>query len=76
MRGKRIWNLVPTVVCWFLWLERNIRIFYGYAEPSFRVYHRTKDLILMWAPHCKDCELLNPANLKRDWGGIIGCHLV
>lgn len=74
MRGKRIWNLVPAAVCWSIWLERNRRISYGYAEPSFRVYQRTKDLILMWAVQCKDCELLNPADLKRGWEGIIGCH--
>lgn len=74
VRGKKIWNLVPAVICWSIWFERNRRAFEGYSEPSFKVYQRAKDPILLWATQCKGCELVLPAEIKRDWNGIIGCQ--
>lgn len=75
-RENQIWSLVPTMVCWSIWLERNRRISEGYAEPSFRVYQRAKDLIFLWPINVKIVIFYHHLSLREIGRGINGCNFL
>lgn len=70
--GKRLWKVVPAVVCWAVWNERNNRVFRGTVEPAYQVYRRVKDMIIFWIRRCKGYEGLPSGSLVRDWQNSIG----
>lgn len=70
--GKRIWRLVPATVCWAIWLEKNHRVFKGHSEPTWRVYRRVKEYILLWTKLCKGYEGIPDGDLHKHWERVIG----
>lgn len=57
-------------------VRKNKRVLEGHAKPSFKVYKRANDRILLWAPQCMDCGLLSVGNLSKNWIDVIGCSLI
>lgn len=51
--GKRVWRLVPTAVCWAIWLERNNRAFKGHTKLTWKVCRKAKEFIVFWVRRCK-----------------------
>lgn len=45
--GRQIWRLVAAAVCGSLWLEHKHRVFEDNAKPSYRVYKRARDQVLL-----------------------------
>lgn len=70
--GRDIWSLVLTSVMWALWLDRNSRVFNNYADPSFRVFLRAKEFVLLWARSCKNCHDIRSDMWINDWDRLIG----
>lgn len=64
LRGKEIWKIVPAVIYWLIWLERNNRVFEGASEPSFQVYKRVKDKIIWWG---SDVSSAKGPQKKLEW---------
>lgn len=74
--GKRVWKLVPAVVCWAIWKERNNCVCNGQAEPTWQTYRWSKDMLLFWARICKGYEGLPNGALVRNWDSTIGVYIL
>lgn len=72
--GKWIWRLVPLVVCWAIWLERNNWVFKGHSKSAWEVYWRAKDFILFWVYRCKGYDGLPEGALVRNWANAFELH--
>lgn len=70
-KGKKIWSMVPTAVCWVVLLERNNRVIESYVEPSIQVYRKVKNL-LFWSRRIPNCDDDLRGGLIRDWDSAIG----
>lgn len=70
--GKRVWQLVPTVICWAIWQERNNMVFNGCSNPAWQVVRRAKELVVFWARRCKGFEGVPNGDLLRHWDSAIG----
>lgn len=71
LKGKEICQMVPTTVCWSVWLERNNRVFDNYAEPSFQVYRKAKNFLLLWARRVPECNNDYRGGLLREWDSAL-----
>lgn len=71
--GRKVWKLVPAVVCWEIWWEINNRAFRSYSKPAFQMFRRVRELILFWARRCNGYEGIPNKALLRDWDNITGC---
>lgn len=47
-KGRLLWSLIYSAMCWSLWLERNQYIFENLLEPASKVYIKAKDYFCFW----------------------------
>lgn len=67
VRRKAIWNTLVLSIGWFLWVERNNRVF----DDKENVVDSLCDLkyykALIWLSFAKPFKDISPFDLLRDW---------
>lgn len=71
--GKRVrifWNAVIHGICWFVWLERNRRLFENFEESNEQCWEKIKIHISTWIGSHIEFRNVSISDLLRDWSYI------
>lgn len=66
-----VWRLVPSVVSWAIWKDRNGRIFEGKIETIGEVFEKVKWQLIGWIFVCKELAGLALEDFYLSWEGCI-----
>ena len=70
---KASWLVLPKLVCWHIWLERNCRIFQGKTQNAQVVTVKIKSILKEFMyEHVGSISDENLSSHELEWGDMLG----